>query len=66
MSTKEGINFDQQEAIEKLSGRFGAELAAEKISDCYKVMQWIESSVNERLIFEHLLLNLVESDRIGV
>jgi DNA polymerase-3 subunit delta' len=66
MPTKEAINFDQQEKIKKLSGRFDAELAAEKISDCYKMLHWIESSVNEKLIFEHLLLNLAESDRIGV
>jgi len=66
MPTKEAINFDQKEMIKKLAGRFDAELAAEKISDCYKMLHWIESSVNEKLIFEHLLLNLVESDRIGV
>jgi DNA polymerase-3 subunit delta' len=64
--TKEAINFDQKEKIRKLAGRFDAELAAEKITDCYKVLGWIESSVNEKLIFEHLLLNLAESDRIGV
>ena len=63
---KEAINFDQQDKIKKLAGRFDAELAAEKISDCYKMLHWIESSVNEKLIFEHLLLNLAESDRIGV
>ena len=66
MPTKEAINFDQKEKIQKLAGRFDAELASEKISDCYKVLDWIESSVNEKLIFEHLLLNLAESDRIGV
>ncbi len=61
---KEAINFDQKEQIKKLAGRFDAELSAEKISDCYKVLHWIESSVNEKLIFEKLLLNLAESDRI--
>jgi len=64
--TKEAINFDQESQIKKLAGRFDAELSAEKISDCYKVLHWIESSVNEKLIFEHLLLNLAESDRIRV
>jgi DNA polymerase III gamma/tau subunit len=64
--TKEAINFDQTEKIKKLAARFDTELAAEKISDCYKVIHWIESSVNEKLIFEHLLLNMVESDRISV
>jgi hypothetical protein len=64
--TKESINFDQKEKIQKLAGRFDAELASEKIADYYEVMVWIESSVNEKLIFEHLLLNLAESDRISV
>ncbi len=64
--TKVAINFDQKEQIKKLAGRFDAELSAEKISDCYKVLHWIESSVNEKLIFEKLLLNLADSDRIRV
>ncbi len=63
---KEAINFDQKEQIKKLAGRFDAELSAEKISDCYEVLHWIESSVNEKLIFEKLLLNLAGSDRMRV
>ncbi len=63
---KETINFDQKEKIKKLAEKYDTETAAEKISDCYKVLHWIESSVNEKLIFEHLLLNLAESDRIRV
>jgi DNA polymerase-3 subunit delta' len=63
---KEPVNFEQEEQIERLAGRFEAEQAADKISDCYEMLRWMESNVNERLIFEHLLLNLVESDRIGV
>ncbi len=62
--TKETINFDQQEQIKKLAGRFDSEQSAEKISDCYKMLHWIESSVNERLIFEQLLLNLANPDII--
>jgi len=65
-SSKELVNFDQKEKIEKLAARFDAELAAEKISDCYRVLRWIESSVNEKLIFEQLLLNLADSDTIRV
>jgi DNA polymerase III gamma/tau subunit len=57
-------NFDQKEQIEKLAGRFGPEQSAEKISDCYKTLRWIESAVNEKLIFEQLLLNLAVSDKI--
>jgi len=64
--TKEAINFDQKEQIKKLAGRFDAEVSAEKISDCYQLLHWIESSVNEKLIFEKLLLNLADSDRIRV
>jgi len=64
--TKEAVNFDQKEQIKKLAGRFDAELSAEKISDCYKVLHWVESSVNEKLIFEKLLLNLADSDRMRV
>jgi len=63
---KEAINFDQKEPIEKLAGRFDPEQSAEKISDCYKTLRWIDSSVNERLIFEQLLLNLADSDTISV
>jgi len=63
---KEPVNFDQKGQIEKLAARFGAELAAEKISDCYRVLRWIESNVNEKLIFEQLLLSLADSDTIQV
>ena len=61
---KEAVNFDQKEQIEKLAVRFDAERTAGKISDCYRAMRWIESSVNEKLIFEHLLLSLADSDTI--
>jgi DNA polymerase-3 subunit delta' len=64
--SKEPVNFDQKEQIEKLAARFDAEPAAEKISDCYRVLRWIEASVNEKLIFEQLLLSLADSDTIRV
>jgi DNA polymerase III delta' subunit len=63
---KEPVNFDQKEPIEMLAARFDVEQAAEKISDCYRLLGWIESSVNEKLIFEQLLLNLADSDTIQV
>jgi DNA polymerase-3 subunit delta' len=62
--TKDVVNFDQKEQIDKLAARLDAERAAEKISNCYRAMNWIESSVNEKLIFEQLLLNLVDPDTI--
>jgi DNA polymerase-3 subunit delta' len=58
------INFDQPEQIRQIARRFDAEQAAQKIADCFKTIHWVESSVNERLIFESLLLNLADSDKI--
>jgi len=58
------INFDQPEQIRKIARRFNAEQAAQKITDCFRSLHWVESSVNEKLIFESLLLNLAETDKI--
>jgi hypothetical protein len=60
------INFDQKDRIQKLAGCFTAEHAAEKIADCYETLRWIESGVNEKLIFEQLLLNLTASGKMKV
>ncbi len=60
------INFDQKEQVKNLAARFGSELLTEKISDCFMIQQWIESSVNEKLVFEHLLLNIIDSDKMLV
>ena len=63
---KDPVNFEQKEQVRALAGRFDAELAGEKIAECYRMLSWIESSVNEKLIFEQLLLNLADSDKIQV
>jgi len=63
---EDAVNFDQKEQIKKMAGRFDLEQSAEKIADCYQMLHWIESNVNERLVFEHLLLSLVDSDTIHV
>jgi len=60
------INFDQKEEITKLAGRFSSEQIAGKISNCYEALRWIDASVNEKLIFEQLLLNLAVSDTMKV
>jgi hypothetical protein len=60
------INLDQKAQIQKLAGRFNAEQAAEKIDECYRALRWVESGVNERLIFEQLLLNFTDSGRMKV
>jgi DNA polymerase-3 subunit delta' len=58
------INFDQERQIKQLAERFSSEQSAEKVQDCYKNLRWIDAAVNEKLIFEHLLLNLAVSDMI--
>ncbi|MDD5064018.1 MAG: DNA polymerase III subunit delta' C-terminal domain-containing protein [Phycisphaerae bacterium] len=60
------INSDQPEQIKSIAEHFRPEQSAEKIADAYTTMHWIESSVNEKLIFEQLLLNLVVSDTMRV
>jgi len=64
--TGEIINFDQKGQIEVLMGRYDAEQAAERIAMCYRADRQIESSVNDKLIFEQLLLSLGSSDIIQV
>ncbi|MHC4476179.1 MAG: DNA polymerase III subunit [Planctomycetota bacterium] len=58
-------NFDQKGQIEALAGDYDGEIFAEKIADCYRALRQIESAVNEKLIFERLLLNVAGSGRIG-
>ena len=64
--TKQIINFDQKEQIKKLAERFAPEQSAEEIADCYRTLRWIDASVNEKLIFEQLLLNLIVSDTMKI
>ena len=63
-TTERTAEYDQKEQIEKLAARFGGEGAAEMIAHCYRMLQWIESNVNEKLIFEQLLLTMADSDTI--
>jgi len=59
------IHFDQPEQIKTIARRLDAEQASQKIAECFKLLHYIDASVNEKLIFESLLLNLAETDRIG-
>jgi len=59
------INFEQRELIEKLAGGLKPEQAAERIADVCRLESWTDSAVNERLIFEQLLLRSVVSDTIN-
>jgi DNA polymerase-3 subunit delta' len=60
------INFDQQAQIKKLASRFDTEQAAVKLADCCESINWLDSNVNEKLVFERLLLNLADYDIMGV
>jgi DNA polymerase-3 subunit delta' len=55
------INADQAKQIAELAGRFDPEQASRGIGDGYEMLRWIEASVNEKLIFERLLLRLTPS-----
>jgi len=58
LGNSELINSDQEAQIKTLGGVFDAEQAAEKIRKAYENMRWVEASVNEKLVFEELLLNI--------
>ncbi|MCP4452909.1 MAG: hypothetical protein GY809_15715 [Planctomycetes bacterium] len=55
------MNSDQMALIQQAAARMGPQEAAEKIAECFEAMQWIEAGVNERLIFERLLLRIAGS-----
>ncbi len=58
------VNYDQKQCIETLTKKINTEKAAEQVENCYEALKWIEAAVNEKLIFEHLLLNILASDII--
>lgn len=58
------VNIDQLDQIQRLAEHFDAETAAEMVEKAYKSTNWIDSSVNEKLIFEELLLNIAGSARM--
>lgn len=60
------INSDQKQQIKALESQFTPDQAAENISQLYKSLKWLEASVNEKLIFEQMLLNLADFDRMTV
>jgi len=62
--SNELTNADQRQQITQLGHRFDAEQAAKMISDCFKSITWTEAAVNEKLVFEQLLLNLANSGKI--
>jgi len=62
---KDGFaNSDQTEQIEALVKKTGLQHAAAQVVNTYESMRWVDSNVNERLIFEQLLLNCVSCDKM--
>jgi len=55
------IHSDQAEQISKLARRLDPEQAIGAINEGYEMLRWLEDNVNERLIFERLLLRLARS-----
>ncbi|MCF7973044.1 MAG: hypothetical protein K9N55_04460 [Phycisphaerae bacterium] len=55
------INADQADWVGKAAARLGPQEAADKIAECFEAVRWIEAGVNERLIFERLLLRIAGS-----
>jgi DNA polymerase-3 subunit delta' len=56
------VNEDQKRCLEAIAARYDAETASRGIELGYEIHRWVDSSVNEKLIFEQLLLNLSNSD----
>lgn len=60
------VHFDQQREIAHLAERIDPEQAAGKVDQGYEALRWIDANVNEKLIFERLLLRLAPSAIIPV
>jgi DNA polymerase-3 subunit delta' len=52
------INCDQRAEIEFFARRFSPDGAADKVAKAYENLRWVDCSVNEKLIYEELLLNI--------
>ena len=63
---QELINFDQAEQIKILTQRYDPQKCAELIEDCFLANRFIDASVNEKLVFERLLINVANSDKIMI
>lgn len=60
------VNSDQVQAVQRAAQHLTSSQVAEKIMQTHQMIRWIDSSVNEKLIFEHLLLNLSISDILSI
>jgi len=58
------VNADQTAVIRRIADKYEPEHLSLLVNRLYTLCQWVDSSVNEKLIFEQLLLNLTHSDII--
>ncbi len=55
------VHVDQENLIRQLASRLDAEQAAKMVGEGGEALRWIEANVNEKLIFERLLLRTCRS-----
>lgn len=58
------VNFDQPRQVQVIGQNRKPEKCAELIEDCFETSRFIEASVNEKLVFERLLINFANSATI--
>lgn len=58
------VYSEQEDIVRKMSQTLTPDAAAEKVLAIQKLLRWVDASVNEKLIFERLLLNLAFSDML--
>jgi len=61
---KDLVNSDQITAVKKLAEKLDSDRAGELVSQIYRKIEWVDGSINEKLIFEGLLLNTAGLDII--
>jgi len=60
------VNRDQMAVIRRLADKYEPETLSLLVARMYELCQWVDASVNEKLIFEQLLLNLTHTDILGL
>lgn len=60
------VNADQLPQISSIASKIGSERLSDLVLRANQKLQWIDSSVNEKLIFEGLLLNVAGLDILSV
>jgi DNA polymerase III delta' subunit len=61
-AAKDIVNADQKAVIRQLADKYDPEFLSLMVTRMYELTRWVDDSVNEKLIFEQLLLNLTHSD----